>query len=52
MAKFRRIKTLRKFATVHASICNQFNLERHLNRRDVFKPNRSAALAEWRQLAA
>jgi len=25
---------------------------RHLNRRDIFKQNRSAALAEWRQLAA
>ncbi len=46
------IKTLQKFASVHASICNHFNLERHLNRRDVFKRNRSAALAEWRQLAA
>jgi putative transposase len=29
-----------------------FNLDRHLNRRDIFKQNRSAALAEWRQLAA
>ena len=27
-------------------------LERHLIRRDVFKQNRSAALAEWRQLTA
>ena len=26
--------------------------DRHLNRRDIFKQNRSAALAEWRQLAA
>jgi hypothetical protein len=25
---------------------------RHLNRRDIFKQNRAAALAEWRQLAA
>ena len=25
---------------------------RHLNRRDIFKKNRSAALAEWRQLGA
>ncbi len=24
----------------------------HLTRRDIFKQNRSAALAEWRQLAA
>jgi len=29
-----------------------FNLERHLNHRDRFKENRTAALAEWRQLAA
>jgi hypothetical protein len=25
---------------------------RHLNRRNIFKQNRSVALAEWRQLAA
>ncbi len=31
---------------------NHFNHDRHLNRRDAFKENRSAALAEWRQLAA
>ena len=52
MAKFRNVKTLQKFASVHASIHNHFNLERHLNRRDIFKQNRSAALAKWRQLAA
>jgi putative transposase len=52
MAKFRDIKTLQKFAAVHASIHNHFNQDRHLNRRDIFKQYRSAALAEWRQLAA
>jgi len=52
MARFRDIKTLQKFAAVHASIHNHFNLDRHLNRRDIFKQNRSVALAEWRQLAA
>ncbi len=52
MANFRDIKTLQKFASVHASIHNHFNLDRHLNRRDIFKQNRSAAFAEWRQLAA
>jgi len=52
MAKFRDIKTLQKFASVHASTHNHFNHDRHLNRRDIFKQNRSAALAEWRQLAA
>ena len=52
MARFRDIKTLKKFAAVHASIHNHFNHQRHLTRRDVFKQHRTAALAEWRQLAA
>ncbi len=52
MARFRDIKTLQKFAAVHASIHNHFNQDRHLNRRDTFKQNRAAAMAEWRQLAA
>jgi putative transposase len=52
MAKFRDIKTLRKFAAVHASIHNHFNQDRHFNRRDIFKQIHSAPLAEWRQLAA
>ncbi len=52
MAKFRDIKTLQKFTTVHASIYNHFNFDRHLTHRDDFKKNRSTALAEWCQLAA
>ncbi len=52
MAKFRDVKTLQKFAAAHASIHNHFNQDRHLNRRDNFKQNRAAALAEWRHLAA
>ena len=39
-------------ASVHASIHNHFSHERNLNRRDIFKQARAAALAEWRQLAA
>ena len=52
MAKFRDVKSLQKFAAAHASIHNHFNLERHLIGREIFKQNRFAALAEWRQLAA
>ena len=37
MARFRDIKTLQKFSSVHASIHNHFNHQRHLNRRDIFK---------------
>ena len=50
--RFRAARTLQKFAAAHASVHNHFNLDRHLNHRDIFKQNRSAALAEWRQLAA
>ena len=52
MARFTDIKTLQKFAAAHVSIHNHFNQERHLYNREDFKFNRSAALAEWRQLAA
>jgi putative transposase len=52
MAKFRSAKSLQKFASIHASVHNHFNQERHLYSRENFKLNRSAALAEWRQLAA
>ena len=52
MARFRDIKSLQKSAAVHASIYNHFNQNRHLNRREIFKQNRAAALAEWYQVAA
>jgi len=51
MLRFRRMKTLQKFTSVHASIHNHFNQERHLTSRETYKQNRSAALAEWRTLA-
>jgi putative transposase len=51
MAKFRSVKSLQKFVSLHSSIQNHFNLERHLYSRENFKLNRSSALAEWRQLA-
>jgi putative transposase len=46
--KFRRMKSLQKFASVHASLHNHFNQERHLADRQTYKARRSAALAEWR----
>jgi len=51
MEKFRNAKSLQKFAAVHASVHNHFNQERHLYNRENFNRDRSAALAEWRQLA-
>jgi len=48
MLRFRRMKTLQKFSSVHASVHNHFNQERHLISRDLYRERRSAALAEWR----
>jgi putative transposase len=45
MSKFWDVKTLQKFASVHTSIHNHFNYDRHLNYRETFKQDRSAALA-------
>ena len=50
MLRFRRMRSLQKFASVHASIYNLFNSERSLYTRPNFKLNRAAALAEWRGL--
>ncbi len=52
MLKFRRLRSLQKFVSVHASFHNHFNLERHLTNRETFKLQRNAALAEWQQLRA
>ena len=51
MARFRSAKSLQKFTSIHSSVHNHFNQERHLYNRQTFKFNRSAALAEWGQLA-
>jgi putative transposase len=50
MLRFRQMKTLQKFASVHANVHNHFNSERHLVDRTTYKALRSAALAEWRSL--
>ena len=46
------MKTLQKFASVHANVHNHFNTERHLVDRQTYKYRRSAALAQWQLLAA
>jgi len=48
MLRFRRMKTLQKFASVH----NLFNQERHLISRRTYKERRSEALSEWRAVMA
>ena len=51
MLRFRRMKTLQKFSSVHGTVHNHFNQERHLISRESYKQRRSAALAEWRAVA-
>ena len=52
MLRFRQMKSLQKFASVHANVHNHFNLERHLIDRQTYKEHRSAALAQWREVTA
>ena len=50
--RFRRMRSLQKFASAHASVYNLFSSERSLYSRPNFKLYRAAALAEWRGLCA
>ena len=50
MQRFRKMKSLQKFASVHAKLHNHFNSERHLIDRQTFNLRRSAAMAEWQSL--
>ena len=52
MLKFRQMRSLQKFVSIHSSVFNHFNKERHLTDRETFKHQRNAALAEWQQICA
>ncbi|GAA0270665.1 DDE-type integrase/transposase/recombinase [Alteraurantiacibacter aestuarii] len=52
MLRFRQMKSLQKFASVHANVHNHFNLQRHLVDSQTYKTCRSDALAEWQSLMA
>jgi hypothetical protein len=47
MLRFRRVRTLRMFPSVLASIHNHFAAERHLQNRNTYRRTRASALAEW-----
>lgn len=46
------MRTLQKFASVHANVHNHHKQERHLVDRQTYKDRRSAAMAEWNSLMA
>jgi transposase-like protein len=50
MVRFRRMKTLQKFAAVHSQLHNHFNQERHLVSRRIYKERRAVALAAWQSV--
>ena len=52
MLRFRQMRCLQKFASVHASVYNHFNEEKSVSSRDIFKLNRTAALNEWQGIYA
>ena len=52
MLRFRQMRSLQKFASVHSSVHNHFNHQRNIERRARFKDLRNAALLEWRELFA
>jgi putative transposase len=52
MQRFRTMKTLQKFSSIHAQVHNHFSQERHLVSRETYKERRSASLMAWRALAS
>ena len=52
MQRFRSVKTLQKFSSVHAQVQNHSNQECHLPTRTEYKRRRAPALSEGRSFAA
>jgi len=50
MSRFRRMRSLQKFASMYSSVHNHFNHHINIERRAGFKSLRDAALREWREL--
>lgn len=52
MLRFRRMRTVQKFASVYASVHNHFATVRRLQDCKAYRQTRASALAEWRGLLA
>jgi putative transposase len=50
LLRFRRMRNLQLFASVHAFVTNHFNQKRSLSSRPLFKANRAAYLCSDRTL--
>ncbi|WP_233351623.1 hypothetical protein [Hyphomonas sp. GM-8P] len=47
MSRFRRMRSLQKFALIHPSVYNQLNHQKKIASRARFKSLRNALLLEW-----
>jgi putative transposase len=52
MLCFKQMKTLQRFAFVHANIHTYFSLETSSNQSGTYKGRRSTAVAEWQVLVS
>ena len=50
MQRFKSAKSAQRFLSVHSSIYNLFNIQRHLISRNTLRQFRDAASAEWRDI--
>lgn len=48
MSRFRRMRSLQKFVSIHSTVYNHFNFQRHISPRNRFKQRRGAAHRQWR----
>lgn len=51
MQRFKSAGSAQRFLSVHSSIYNHFNIQRHLISRNTLRQFRNAATAEWRDVA-
>jgi len=49
--KFRSMRSLQKFTSIHGVFLNHFNHQRHIESRTQFKNLRNASLASWHEIA-
>lgn len=52
MSRFRRMRSLQKFASIHSSVHNHFNHLRNIEKRASFTSLGGTALREWREILA
>jgi len=52
MNKFRSMRSLQKFVSIHSSFFNRFNHQRHIENRENFKNLRQRSVDLWQEVYA